>query len=52
MPKSTNDSDEEFIQKKTAKATKILETVNKLDTAINKISNGNPYVDFFNKPRK
>lgn len=51
-PEAKPESDDEFIQKKTAKATKILETVNKLDNAINKISGGNPYMDFFNKTRQ
>lgn len=51
-PKEESSSDDEMIQKKAAKATKIIETVNKLDTAINKLSVGNPYLDLFNKPRK
>jgi hypothetical protein len=45
-------SDDEVIQKKAAKATKIIETVNKLDSAINKMSVGNPYLDLFNKTKK
>ena len=51
-PKDESSSDDEMIQKKIKKSTKILETVNKLDTAINKLSIGNPYLDLFNKPRK
>ncbi len=51
-PKDEPSSEDEMIQKKIKKSTKILETVNKLDTAINKLSIGNPYLDLFNKPRK
>ena len=50
--KSESSSDDEMIQKKTKKATKIIETVNKLDSAINKMSVGNPYLDLFNKTKK
>ena len=50
--KSETSSDDEMIQKKTKKATKIIETVNKLDSAINKMSVGNPYLDLFNKTKK
>lgn len=50
--KDESSSDDEMIQKKTAKATKIIETVNKLDNAINKMSVGNPYLDLFNKGKK
>ena len=42
------ESDDGYIQKKQQKATAILETVNKLDSAINKLNN-NPYAAFFNK---
>lgn len=42
------ESDDGYIQKKQQKATAILETVNKLDSAINKLNN-NPYTAFFNK---
>lgn len=52
QPKEESSSEDEMIQKKAAKATKIIETVNKLDTAINKLSVANPYLDLFNKPRK
>jgi hypothetical protein len=48
--KDETSSEDEYIQKKTKKATKILETVSKLDEAINKISVPvNPYLALFNK---
>ena len=50
--KTDSSSDDEMIQKKTKKATKIIETVNKLDSAINKMSVGNPYLDLLNKIKK
>lgn len=40
--------DDGYIQKKQQKATAVLETINKLDSAINKLNN-NPYAAFFNK---
>ena len=42
------ESDDGYIQKKQQKATAVLETINKLDSAINKLNN-NPYAAFFNK---
>jgi hypothetical protein len=46
------EEDDDFIQKKAQKATAVLETINKLDNAINKISShANPYLEFFNKKK-
>lgn len=45
----SEDEKDGYIQKKAQKATEILETVNKLDTAINKLSSTNPYLGLFNK---
>jgi hypothetical protein len=50
-PKKEESEDEKdgYIQKKTQKATEILETVSKLDSAINKLNSTNPYLGLFNK---
>ena len=46
------DDDDDFIQKKAQKATAVIETINKLDNAINKMAgSSNPYLDFFNKKK-
>lgn len=44
-----SDDDNGYIQQKTKKATELIETVNKLDSAIKNISSSNPYLALFNK---
>jgi hypothetical protein len=48
-PEKKEESDDDgFIQNKQKKAVAVIETINKLDTAINKI-NSNPYLAIFNQ---
>jgi hypothetical protein len=50
--KEDEEDDDDFIQKKAQKATAVIETINKLDNAINKMSvHSNPYLEFFNKKK-
>jgi hypothetical protein len=47
-PKPEESDDDGFIQNKQKKAVAVIETINKLDTAISKI-NSNPYLAIFNQ---